>query len=74
MAAEIPGELNAAALTSILRQFVTGSLNRNAAATLTVAFEIRRADCLSRVIEANGSAPLRARLLPTLICDAAYSS
>ena len=48
MAAGIPGELSAAALTSILQQFVTGSLNRNAAATLTVAFEIRRADCLSR--------------------------
>lgn len=45
---EIPGELSAAALTSILRQFVTESLNRNAAATMTVAFEMRRAGCLSR--------------------------
>lgn len=36
------------ALSSLLKQFVAGALNRSAAATLTVAFEMRRADCLSR--------------------------
>jgi hypothetical protein len=43
-----PTELNARALESLLRQYVTMSLHRGAAAALTVAFEIRSADLLSR--------------------------
>jgi hypothetical protein len=48
MAAEISSELNPKALAALMRQYVTLSLHRAAAAALTVAFEIRRADCLAR--------------------------
>jgi|HubBroStandDraft_4_1064222.scaffolds.fasta_scaffold1958141_1 hypothetical protein len=48
MAAEPFSELNPKALGSLLRQYVTLPLHHGAAAALTVAFEIRRADCLAR--------------------------
>ena len=48
MAAGIPSGLNSQALGSLLQQYVTPCLNRVSAAALTVAFEIRRADHLSR--------------------------
>ena len=48
MALDAPTGLNAHALGSLLRQYVTMSLHRDAAAALTVAFEIRSADLLSR--------------------------
>ena len=43
-----PSGLNAQAFGSLLRQYVTLSLHRGAAAALTVAFEIRRADAATR--------------------------
>ena len=48
MALDTPAGLNAQALGSLLRQYTTLPLHRGAAAALTVAFEIRSADLLSR--------------------------
>jgi len=48
MVAGTPSGLSAMAVSSLLKQFVTGALHQSAAATLTVAFEICKADHYSR--------------------------